>query len=387
MAKILYVLGVKLPDEVRAEKICRALVADGHQVTVLSRWFPPMLEREEMQGYTVVRLGKNFKSWQSLPVSFNPIWMQAIEREVSNIQPDLIITREILLAGASHQIAQKNSIPSVIDMAENYPAAMRSWKKYQSQFLSRFVVSTIRLPDSLEKRAVAKADGIIVVCDEQAARLQFQYQYPIDQIAVVQNTPELGLFASSKQGCSVPPRVFSHHGLFTLDRGLENLTKGFILAANDLPEIHLSLNGMGETFEDVKQIISTSSCQDRIELHGEYALGSIGELYAKADIGVLPYIPTEHINMTIANKLFDYLAFGKPVIVSEAIPMKRIIEETGAGICVDCSTPEKIAEAVKQIYGSNVAEMSENGQIFAKKKYNWAIDSERLCKFATKFIT
>ncbi len=35
MAKILYVMGIRIPDEVRAEKVCRALLKDGHEVTVL----------------------------------------------------------------------------------------------------------------------------------------------------------------------------------------------------------------------------------------------------------------------------------------------------------------------------------------------------------------
>ncbi len=387
MAKILYVLGVQLPDEVRAEKICRALVADGHQVTVLSRWSPQLPEREEFQGYTVHRFGKNIKSWQRSPVSMNPFWRQAIEREVLEYKPDLIITREILLAGASNQIAHRNSIPSLIDMAENYPGAMRGWKKYQSHFLKRIAVNTLRLPDVMEKRALDEADGVIVVSDEQIQRLNSTYGYPLEKIELVQNTPELETFASVRKGCATPPRVFGHHGFFTLDRGLENFTKGFELAAKELVDIHLALYGKGETFEEVKKVSVNSKVSNRIELHGEYPLTSIADLYSKCDIGILPYIPNEHINTTIANKLFDYMVCGKPVIVSEAIPMKRIIEETGAGISADCSTPEKIARAIKLIYNSNLSEMSENGQKFAKKKYNWAVDSVRLCKFVMKFIT
>ncbi|MBS1536882.1 MAG: glycosyltransferase family 4 protein [Bacteroidetes bacterium] len=387
MANILYVLGVKLPDEVRAEKICRSLVADGHTVTVLSRWYPSMAEREVYHGYTVARFGKNLKSWQSSPVSVNPNWKKAIKQEVQRFSPDIIITREILLAGASNQIARQNSIPSLIDMAENYPAAMRGWKKYQSRFLSRFAVNTLKLPSLLEKHAVSGADGIIVVCDEQVQRLVKNYNYPHDNIVVVHNTPELQIFDSVKKGSSTPPKVFGHHGYFTLERGLENFVLGFELAASVLPEIQLSLHGTGETYLDVENIISNSSFKDRIELNGEYSLSKIAEIYQNSDIGVLPYIPNAHISTTIANKLFDYIACGKPVIVSEASPMRRIIEETGAGICADCSTPESISKAIQKIFSSNIAEMRENGQKFAKKKYNWAVDSERLCKFVLKFIT
>ncbi len=387
MANIMYVLGVRLPDEVRAEKICRSLVADGHKVTVLSRWFPPMKEREEYSGYTVVRVGYGLQEWKGLPISMNPYWNRSIEREVENFQPDMIITRDILLANMSNRIARQKSIPSLIDMAENYPGAMRGWKKYQSRFITRFAVNTLRLPDKLEKKAVLGSDGILVVCDEQAERLNSVYQYPLNQIELVLNTPELETFSTIRKGSSIPPVVFGHHGLFTLDRGLENFVRGFELAANELPLIRLDLFGKGETYNDINSIISASPHRDRMVIQGEYPLSKLPEIYNNVDIGVMPYFPDENFNMTIANKLFDYICCGKPVIVSEALPMKRIIKETGAGICTDCSTPEKIADAIKQIYHSNLEEMSEKGQNFAKKKYNWAVDSERLCKFAKKFIT
>ncbi len=379
-------MGVKIPDEVRAEKICRALVRDGHEVTVLSRWFAGALEREVYQGVTILRVGKGLPGWRSNPLSMNPFWKKSIFKAAQETQAQLIITREMLIAEASANVGRKLGIPTLIDMAENYPGAMRGWKKYQSKFYLRFLVNILKLPDYIEKRAVQTSDGVIVVCDEQVERLHQAYGMAVENMVLVQNTPELELFEQVDKTCSSPPKVFAHHGYFTLDRGLEALTEGFIEVAAEFPDIELLLAGIGETYEDVRAIAEASVVRGRMAFPGEFKLTSRAELYAQVDVGVMPYDADENFNFTIPNKLFDYMACGKPVIVSNAVPMKRVVEETGAGIVADCSSPQKIAAAIRRMRGSDVAAMSEKGRIAAEKKYNWAVDSERLCKFVRKFI-
>lgn len=386
MAKILYVMGIRIPDEVRAEKVCRALLKDGHEVTVLSRWFKGAPEREVYQGVTILRVGKHLPFWRSNPLSINPFWQKEILSAARQTGAQILITREMLIAEASANVAHTLGIPALIDMAENYPGAMRGWKKYQSKFILRLLVNTLHVPDWIEKRAVQASDGIIIVCNEQIERLHRAYGTSPENMVLVQNTPELELFEHVTKTCVSPPRVFAHHGYFTLDRGLEALGRGFILAASELPDISLLLAGIGETYDDVRAIVDISAIRDRVEFSGEFKLTSRAELYSKVDVGVMPYAADENFNFTIPNKLFDYMACGKPVIVSEAVPMKRVVLETGAGIVADCSTPEKIAAAIRRMRHADVQKMSENGRKAAEKKYNWAVDSERLCKFVRKFI-
>ncbi|MFN8360720.1 MAG: glycosyltransferase family 4 protein [Candidatus Kapaibacterium sp.] len=386
MAKILYVMGIRIPDEVRAEKVCRALVKDGHEVTVLSRWFDGAPEREVYQGVTILRAGKHLPFWRSNPLSVNPFWQKEILVAARETGAQLLITREMLIAEASARVGQKLGIPALIDMAENYPGAMRGWKKYQSKFILRLLVNTIKIPDVIEKRAVQSSDGIIIVCDEQVERLHQAYGMAKDNMVLVQNTPELELYEDVTKTCAAPPNVFAHHGYFTLDRGLEALVRGFMITAEEFADTSLLLAGIGETYREVKAIAESTALRGRISFPGEFKLTSRAALYSQIDVGIMPYAADENFNFTIPNKLFDYMACGKPVIVSEAVPMKRVVEETGAGIVADCSSPDKIADAIRKMRGADVAKMSENGRKAAEKKYNWAVDSERLCKFVRKFI-
>ena len=51
-----------------------------------------------------------------------------------------------------------------------------------------------------------------------------------------------------------------------------------------------------------------------------------------ASIGILPFLATEHINITLANKLFDYMASALPIVASDVVPMRRVLSETEAGV-------------------------------------------------------
>lgn len=396
MARILYIWQKDFPWDVRTEKICRSLADAGHTVWILARWDAALRdterrpEREMWKGIQIVRVGYEKRSALSLPISGNPLWAQALKRVVEEFQPNILMPREIMLAEAASTAARKQKIPVLIDMAEHYPAAMRGWKKYNGNVLSRFVVQTARIPDWVERRAVACADGIITVCDENSERLQRQYAYPMTQTQVVHNTPSLVTYSNvrkgSNQGLGSPPVEFAYHGYMMPERSLEMIVRGFALAAKRYSDIHLTLAGSGESFEDVCRTSESSGIQERINLPGGYSSDDWVRLFSATDVGFVLYRNDDFSNYTLPNKLFDYLACGKPVIVSDVRPMRRVIEETGAGIVTDCSRPEPIAEAIEYIRNADYATMSANGIRAAEQRYNWSVDNASLQAFVNRYL-
>ncbi|MDA3844576.1 MAG: glycosyltransferase family 4 protein [Candidatus Kapabacteria bacterium] len=386
MKKILYIWKGAYPWDVRAEKVCTALIKAGHEVYMLARWTGEELERETVDGINVIRVGYKRKPIDSLPLSLNPMWRKAIRSAIIETKPDLLIAREIMLARASGKIAHKFKLPMIIDMAEHYPAAMRGWEKYTKTFLRRLVTCYVKVPDRVEKSAVKVADGIMIVSPELTTRINREYGYPVDKIQVINNTPEKAWFEGVRIGCSNPVKEFAYHGFMTPDRNLDMMVRGFILAAEQDPDIRLTISGDGETFALCNDLATKSKVSDRIIFTGSYKHSEIKKLYGDTDIGFLPFKNNEFINHIIANKLFDYMAAGKPIIVSQADPMVRLIEETGAGIIADCNDPEKIAEAIINIRNADTETMSANGIKSFREKYNWDYDAAKVNEFINKYL-
>jgi glycosyltransferase involved in cell wall biosynthesis len=322
-----------------------------------------------------------------IPVSLNPVWRKLIKDKIDEIRPDLIMPREIMLAEAASDIARAGNIPVIIDMAEHYPAAMKGWKKYSGNFIKRLFVHHLDIPELVERRSVQKSDGIITVCQEQNTRLNKEYGIPFENMAVVHNTPDLQWFDGVRKGPSNPPEVFAYHGYISGDRNLDVMIKAFIIAGKNNSDIAFTISGsFGEGYEELKSIASNSNVSDRIKFTGEYKHSQIKELYSEMDVGILPYKNNTFINHTLSNKLFDYLAVGKPVIVSEAAPMARVINETGAGIVADCSRPESLAEAILKIKDMPLDDISKKEMKASIEKYNWQVDSGNMVDFLNKYL-
>lgn len=366
---ILYVINARVPEEVRAEKICSSLADIGHHIIILCKWSGEDKIREHAHGYLISRIGKD----KSLATCFpgNPLWTSAIKDHINEFNPDIIICREMIPMVSCTSAIKGRNIPIILDMAEHYPAAMREWKKYRTNPLSRLLIHTLPIPDMIESQAVKHADAIITVCEEQNQRLIKQYHYSQKALFIVHNTPQKNTFSEVIPRCSIPPVTFGHHGYFTLERNLDTLVLGFDIAAKKFPSIALELAGTGETFDEIAQLAKTLPSSERIHITGQYKAKDLTALYNRTDIGILPYAEQEFRQYTLPNKAFDYMACGKPIISSALRPMKRLLDETGAGIYGDCSTPDQIAQLIETMMNTNVQAMSERGHEAFLSKYHW----------------
>ena len=82
--------------------------------------------------------------------------------------------------------------PVMLDMAENYPAALIA---YENAFYKPFLLGNGFLPRLYEKAVVKKLDHIFVVAEEQIKRLG-KLGVPNEKITLIQNTPEPGSFSN-----------------------------------------------------------------------------------------------------------------------------------------------------------------------------------------------
>jgi glycosyltransferase involved in cell wall biosynthesis len=250
-------------------------------------------------------------------------------------------------------------------------------------------VHRLDLPEATEKSSVKKMSGIITVCEEQNYRLNQLYNYPFEKMEIVHNTPQLSCFKNIPIRNIEKPIVFGHHGHMSAEKSIEPLIRGFLKAAEKNKEIKLILAGAGESYGDMADIANESPYKDRIHFLGRYDNNDLANILAGIDVGVIPYQVSDFNNFTIHNKLFDYFAAGKPVIVSQAKPLKRVVEETNSGISVDCTLPETLAESIIQF--SNISEneyksFANNALKAANEKYNWEFDSKNLYGFIAKFL-
>jgi glycosyltransferase involved in cell wall biosynthesis len=386
MKKILYIWKGSYPWDIRVEKVCKSLLKENYEVYLLSRWFDGQKERETINGINIIRAGFDLDSKYSVPLPYNPIWKKVIDNTIDEIQPDLVIPREIMLAEPSATSARKRDIPVIMDMAENYPAAMKDWKKYNKTFISKLLVHWLDFPERIEKKAVKLMDGIITVCDEQNARLINDFNYDYKKLQVVHNTPEKDLFKDYSKKDKTENFVFGHHGFTTAEKSLIKFVNGFLIALEHDNTLKLKIAGDGESNDDLRKIVQSSKFKDSVEFTGSYEYNEMSKLIGSFDIGVIPYQISNFNNNTIHNKIFDFFALGIPVLVSETLPFLRLINETKAGITCNCENEESIAKSIISMKDMDLHSFSFAGRKAFEEKYNWEVDSAKMMKFIESYL-
>ncbi|MCA9755683.1 MAG: glycosyltransferase family 4 protein [Candidatus Eisenbacteria bacterium] len=85
--------------------------------------------------------------------------------------------------------------------------------------------------------------------------------------------------------------------------------------------------------------------------------------------------------MVLANKIFDYLASGRPVIVGADGEMAELVREAGCGFVTRPEQPEELADAIRKMMALSPeerAEMGRKGREFILAEYQREHLAERL---------
>jgi glycosyltransferase involved in cell wall biosynthesis len=298
-----------------------------------------------------------------------------------------ILVRDLPLAPLGLWVARRLGVPVIVDMAEPYPLALRSnWQFDRLGGLDHLTRSP-RLADAVERWVVRRQPRTLVVSEEAADRL-VSLGLARERITLVRNTPvlsELPAVAPADRDAAlraaVPQLVFT--GILVGDRGVEVAIAGVAeLAARHGRKVELVVVGDGRARASYEEAARTLGVAERVRFTGFVPHAELPRHWQDAAVGLLPFHRCPHIDTTLANKLFDYMAMGLPIVASDARPMQRVLAETGAGVTFRAGDARDFARAVEALLadpGAALA-MAERGRQAAQVTFRWERDAERLCE-------
>jgi glycosyltransferase involved in cell wall biosynthesis len=385
--RVLYVWDDDYPWDVRTEKICAALTTHGsdvHLVARNTRWAP---RTEKLAEGTVHRmapwraLGKRVDGALAFPAFFNPRWVSLLADTIRDIRPDVLIVRDLPLCPTALNAGKRFGLPVILDMAENYPALVRSNWDAKRHTLLDYAVRNPAAVSAVERYCVQRVDRTLVVIEESGDRLVRQLGVSADRIDVVGNTPP-------RARADHPPRPLrdvssplevAYLGIFEVPRGIGEMLDA-MARLRGRAKVRLTLVGDGRDMsifrEQAKRLALTD---EEVSFRGRLAHDDALAVVAKADVGVVPHHAVEAWNTTIPNKLFDYMAAGLAVITSDAAPAARVVRTTGAGEVFRSGSADELADAIVRLADPvRCATASAAGQRAILDRYYWEQDSATL---------
>jgi len=106
----------------------------------------------------------------------------------------------------------------------------------------------------------------------------------------------------------------------------------------------------------------------------------MADVLASADACIAILKPLELYKTTYPNKVFDYMAAGRPVICAIDGVIRQVVEEADAGRFVPPGDPQAMADAIRSLAANpaRAQQQGKNGRCYIENKFNRATIAEQL---------
>ncbi|MDE2079445.1 MAG: glycosyltransferase family 4 protein [Patescibacteria group bacterium] len=350
--KLLYIANIRMPTEkahgVQIMKMCEAFAALGHEVelVVTDRKTPitedPFAYYGVQKTFTITRLHApdtvRFGSWGFLFESW--MFARTAARYISRVKPDMVYGRDervlaeiarvkIPFVWETHTGARNRAARRVLKRAKHVVAI--------SQGLKDFYVAH-----------GAKAERICVAHDG------------VDLAAFAHTESKDG--ARKRLGLPLDAKVAMYIGRLDGWKGIDTLLE----ASKLLSDAFLLAVIGGEP----AQVEALSARYPAVRFLGYRPYTELPDNQTAADVLVLPNTGTDTVSVhyTSPLKLFSYMASGVPLVASDLLSIREVVDEKSA-ILVPPDDAGRLAEGIQNAYGRNDLAQSARSLV---EKYTWS---------------
>jgi glycosyltransferase involved in cell wall biosynthesis len=210
----------------------------------------------------------------------------------------------------------------------------------------------LRLLGWVEQRSLAFADQVIT-CTPQQRDIFASRGTPPEKITVVLNAANSAVFRprTLEPDLWQPGGRFElvSHGLVVVRYGLDTMVHAVALLADEIPGIVLHVYGKGDYLPEMLALARRLGIADRVIAYGfvaeEELLGGI----ARAHVGVIAAKRDSFRNLTHTQKMYEYVAMRKPVVIAETPAVRTHFDDS----CFQFFTsddPADLARALRDLY-------------------------------------
>ena len=223
-----------------------------------------------------------------------------------------------------------------------------------------------------EKYACKKFDYIVTATPHIKDKFLKINKNSID----INNFPILGELSNDTPWSEKKDEVCYVGGIAQI-RGIKEVVKAMEFTRN----VKLNLVGVFSEKAVEEETKSYSGWQKVNELGFLDRVG-VANVMSHSIAGIVTFHPLPNHIDAQPNKMFEYMSAGLPIITSNFLLWKEIVEGNSCGICVNPLEPKEIAEAIEYIMTHpKVAEqMGQNGKKAVLEKYNWQVEEKKLFK-------
>lgn len=344
----------------------RTLARAGYDVTLIA-----VHDRDEE------RDGVRIRALPRVPRTRRPLLWRAVTRLALETGADLFHVHDPELLLITPLLRRKTGRPTVYDIHEA-----------NADFIAvkDYLPAVVRYPlaglfQRLEPRLVRGESGLIFADDAIAAGFA-DFAGPK---ATLFNYPGDELIRRGRQveRAERPAPVVLYLGGMERNRGAALMIEAFARVCSRLPAARLLVVGHfmpPDLEEEVREDAANRGIGHAVDIVGRVPFERIGEYLGRAAVGWVTWQPVAKNRKNIPTKLFEYMAFGLPVVSSDLPSTRPFVEPDVNGFLVEATDPAAHAAALLKTLNNApaAAAMGRVGQLRVAERFNWRAMEPRL---------
>ena len=335
--------------------------------------------REEMvDGIRVLRVATSRSSHRGLAgqlLSFLTFAFSSLVAGLRVRDVDVVLgtTPPIFQAVTAWLVAAIRRRPLILEIRDLWPEFIIDMGKLRNPV----VIAVARW---VERFLYRNADGFIVNSPAYVGYLETK-GVARDRIALIPNGVSPEMFADDGDVASAANAIRARYGILN---AFVAMYAGAMGPANDLgvlldaaallagdPRIHIVLVGDGKTRKQLEAAARERGLKN-VTFAGPQSKADMRAFLHAADVCVATLQNIAMFRMTYPNKVFDYLAAGRPVVLGIDGVIREVVEKAEGGIFVPPGDASALASAIRRLASDPAAcqEMGRRGRAYVQRHFN-----------------
>lgn len=237
-----------------------------------------------------------------------------------------------------------------------------------------------RLTRALESRVLARADGVVTICEGLRNEIAGR---GIDaaKIAVVPNAVDADQFQFASEEDPALRRelglegqtVVGFVGSFYAYEGLDLLVRAFPAVLQRRPQSRLLLVGGGPQEENLKALADSLGLGSKVLFVGRVPHAEVKKYYDLIDVLAYPRLDMRLTDLVTPLKPLEAMAQGKLLVASDVGGHRELIEDGVTGSLFRAGQPEALAQAIVELieHPDWWPDRRSAGRAFVERERNW----------------
>ena len=359
--KIGMILDAPYPIDPRVTNEAKALIKAGNKVFLFCLSYTKTFKKNEVvNGINVVRFYCSAITYKLSALAYTfPFYKWIMTRKIKNFikeyNVDALHIHDLQIASSVFNANSNFNLNITLDLHENRPEVMKFYKHVNS-FLGKLFIYPSKWKKA-EERYCKSSNSVVVVTDLAKKELVERTKINEEKVLIFSNSVSKSFYTNTNIDNRIIKKysnsfVLLYLGNTSKRRGLDTVIKAIPEVIKYITHFKLIIVGSSSYDQELVKLAKSYNVLKYIDFEGWKNENLFPSYIKAAHLGLSPLNNNLHHQTTYANKLFQYMSLGCPVICSNVKAQKVLLETYNVGLLFKTENSKDLVKQIVKLYSN-----------------------------------